>query len=82
MRELVKQNYNTIDHEYNIKKVEKMVQTISKCKAVLPEGHECANICSEEVRRHRDVNIALSKIDTGNYEDRHKLQMNKQLQFE
>jgi len=79
MRDIVSYKYNLINHDQNIKNMEKMVQTISKCKSVLPEGNSCANKCSEEVRKYRDICIALSKIDTGNYEDRHKKEINQQL---
>jgi len=79
MRDIVNIKYNLINHDVNIKNMEKMVQIISKCKSVLPEGHSCANKCSEEVRKCRDICIALSKIDTGSYEDRHKKEINQQL---
>jgi len=56
-----------------VEKVEKMLQDVMKVKGILPDNNLCASETYEELKKFRELIIAISKIQTPYYEERRKI---------
>jgi len=62
--------------------IERMATVLTKSKAFLKDDNECSEIVSKQIREFRDVVICLSKLNQPYYDERHKQDINKILEFE